>query len=85
LIILNPSTLTFLLDRLFSNLFKMIKVGTIIRTKNVIIASFHSPSERHRRSKIDISPGAQNFRISWAWPQWPSPVDLEADLGFRHD
>jgi hypothetical protein len=37
LIILNPSTLTFFLDRLLSNLFKMIKVG-IIRTRSVIIA-----------------------------------------------
>jgi hypothetical protein len=36
---LNPSTLTFRLDRLFSNLFKMIKVGiTTIRTRKVIIA-----------------------------------------------
>jgi hypothetical protein len=60
LIILNPSTLTFLLDRLFSNLFKMIKVGTIIRMRNVIIASFHSPSERRR--KVDIWP-APSFRI----------------------
>lgn len=40
---MNPSTLTFLLDRLFSNLFKMIKVGTTIRMRNVIIASFHPP------------------------------------------
>jgi hypothetical protein len=85
LIILNPSTLTFLLDRLFSNLFKMIKVGTIIRTKNVIIASFHSPSERRRRGKIDISPGAQISAFLGLGRQWPSPVDLEADLGFRHD
>jgi hypothetical protein len=39
LITLNPSTLTFLLDRLFSNLFKMINVGIkTIRTRNVIIA-----------------------------------------------
>jgi hypothetical protein len=40
LIILNPSTLTFFLDRLFSSQFKMIKVG-IVRTRNVIIG-FHS-------------------------------------------
>ncbi len=39
LIILNPSTLAFLLDRRFSNLVKMIKVGiTTIRARNVIIA-----------------------------------------------
>jgi hypothetical protein len=83
LIILNPSTLTFLLDRLFSNLFKMIKVGTIIRMRNVIIASFHSPSERRRRREVDIWP-APNFRILFGLGrQRPGPIELEADLGFR--
>jgi hypothetical protein len=38
LIILNPSMLTFLLDRLFSNLVKMIKIGMPIRRSNVNIA-----------------------------------------------
>jgi hypothetical protein len=38
LIILNPSTLTFRLDRLFSNLVKMIKIGMLIRRSNVNIA-----------------------------------------------
>jgi hypothetical protein len=62
LITLNPSTLTFFLDRLFSNLFKMIKVGIIIRMRNVITAFLSSLSELGRRSKIDIWPGAY-FRI----------------------
>jgi hypothetical protein len=61
LITLNPSTLTFFLDRLFSNLVKMIKVGRIIRTRNVIIA-FLSLALGAPSQKIDIWPGAQ-FRI----------------------
>ena len=78
--------LTFLLDRRFSNLVKMIKVGTIIRTKNVIIASFHSPSERRRRGKIDISPGAQIFRIFWGLAgNGRAPIELEANPGLRQD
>jgi hypothetical protein len=81
LIILNPSTLTFLLDRLFSNLFKMIKVGTMIRMRNVIIASFIPPSKR--RLKVDMW-SARNFRILFGLGrQGPGPIELEADLGFR--
>jgi hypothetical protein len=82
LIILNPSTLTFLLDRLFSNLFKMIKVGTTIRMRNVIIASLIPPSERRRR-KVDVWP-APNFRILFgAWQATARLHRIEADLGFR--
>jgi hypothetical protein len=83
LIILNPSTLTFLLDRLFSNLFKMIKVGTIIRMRNVIIASFHSPSERRRCRKVDIWPAPNSAFSSGLGRYRPGPIELEADLGLR--
>jgi hypothetical protein len=71
LIILNPSTLTFLLDRLFSNLFKIIKVGIrTIRARNVSMA-FLSFSERRRRSKIDISPQRPSPHFLGLGPQRP--------------
>ena len=86
LITLNPSTLTFLLDRLFSNLFKMIKVGiTKIRTRNVIIAFLSSLSERRRSSKIDIRPGALFPHYLELGHGNGRAIELEADLGFRHD
>jgi hypothetical protein len=51
--------------------------------RNVIIASFHSPSERRRRREVDIWP-APNFRILFGLGrQRPGPIELEADLGFR--
>jgi hypothetical protein len=85
LIILNPSRLTVLLDRLFSNLVKMIKVGTIIRTKNVIIASPH-PLGAPPPSKIDVWPGAQIFRIFWGLAgNGRAPIELEANPGLRQD
>jgi hypothetical protein len=84
LIILNPSTLAVLLDRLFSNLFKMIKVGIIIRKRNVIIAFLSLLPERRRRSKIDIWPCAY-FRILLGLAGNGRAIELEADLGFRQD
>jgi hypothetical protein len=85
LITLNPSTLTFFLDRRFSNLFKMIKVGIkTIRTRNVIIASFHSRSAAAAARSIS-GPAAPNFPIFLGMAGNGPAIELEADLGFRHD
>jgi hypothetical protein len=83
LITLYPSTLTFFLDRLFSNLVKMIKVGRITRTRNVITA-FLSLALGAPSHKIDIWPGAyvRNF-LGLAGNG--RAIELEADLGFHHD
>ena len=82
MITLNPSTLTFFLDRLFSNLVKMIKVGRIIRTRNVIIVSFHSLSERRRTRSIS---GPAPICIFLGVADNGRAIELEADPGFRHD
>jgi hypothetical protein len=82
LIILNPSTLTFLLDRLSSNLFKMIKVGIIITKRNVIIAflsfALGAPPPQQDRylarrpyCRIFLGP-----HYSWAWPATAGPSNL---------
>ena len=82
MITLNPSTLTFFLDRLFSNLFKMIKVGIkTIRTRNVIIASFHSRSAA-AAARSRSGPAAL---ILLGLAGTGRAIELEADLGFRHD
>jgi hypothetical protein len=80
LIILNPSMLTFFLDRLFSNLFKMIKVGIIITTRNAIIAflSFALGAPPPQQDRYLAPPYL-------AWPATAEPWNLGADLGFRHD
>ena len=78
-----PSTLTFFLDRLFSNLVKMIKVGRITRTRNVIIA-FLSLALGAPSHKIDIWPGAYS-RIFLGLAGNGRAIELEAALGFRHD
>jgi hypothetical protein len=44
------------------------------------LLSFHSLSERRRRSKIDIWPGALFGLAGNGWA-----IELGADLGFRHD
>jgi hypothetical protein len=85
LITLNPSTLTFFLDRLSSNLVKMIKIGTTIRTRNVIITLL---------SFALGAPSQQQDRYLARRPYFPTflgpasngrAIELEADLGFRHD
>jgi hypothetical protein len=83
LIILNPSTLTFFLDRLFSNLVKMIKVG-IIRTRNVIIAFLSFA--------LGAPPQQQQDRyLAWPFPHFLGlagsgrAIELEADHRFRYD
>jgi hypothetical protein len=48
------------------------------------LLSFHSLSERRRRSKIDIWPGA-NFRIFLGLAGNGRAIEHEADLGFSHD
>jgi hypothetical protein len=83
LIILNPSTLTFFLDRLFSNLVKMIKVG-IIRTRNVIIAflSFALGAPPQQRQDRYL---ARLFLPFLGLAGNVRAIELEADHGFRHD
>jgi hypothetical protein len=54
------------------------------------LLSFHSLSERRRRSKIDIWPGAPIAAFSWVriflgLAGNGRAIELEADLGFRHD
>jgi hypothetical protein len=90
LIILNPSTLTFLLDRLSSNLFKMIKVGIIITKRNVIIAflsfALGALPPQHGRYLTRRPISAFSWvRIFLALAGNGRALELEADLGFRHD
>jgi hypothetical protein len=90
LIILNPSTLTFLLDRLSSNLFKMIKVGIIITKRNVIIAflsfALRAPPPQHDRYLARRPISAFSWvRIFLGLAGNGRALELETDLGFRHD
>jgi hypothetical protein len=56
----------------------MIKVGTTIRMRNVIIASFHSPSERRRCRKVDIWPAPNSAFSSGLGRHRPGPIELQA-------
>jgi hypothetical protein len=69
LIILNPSTLTFFLDRLLSNLFKMIKIG-IIRTRSVTIAflSFALEPPPQHDQHLARRPISAFLRLGWQRP-----------------
>jgi hypothetical protein len=82
LITLNPSTLTFLLDRLSSNLVKMIKIGTTIRTRNVITALLSFALGATPPQQVDVWPGA-HFPFFLRPAVHGRAIELEADLGFR--
>jgi hypothetical protein len=84
---LNPSTLTFLLDRLFSNLVKMIKVG-IIKRRNVIIARLSfalgaQPPPQQQQQDRYLARSYSALFLGLAGNG--RAIELEADHGFRHD